>query len=61
MLINPDNIMSISEVNQNFSKAAKLVDEQREVVVLKHNKPKYVIMDYTKYIEYMKQIEENRK
>ena len=56
----PECIISISEVNQNFSKAAKLVDEEKEIVIMKHNKPKYVILEYDKYMEYMKQINENR-
>jgi prevent-host-death family protein len=56
-----DNMVSISEANQNFSKVAKLVDEEKEIVVMKHNKPKYVILEYDKYIEYMKQLNENRK
>jgi hypothetical protein len=57
----PENIISISEVNQNFSKAAKLVDEEKEIVIMKHNKPRYVILEYDKYIEYMKQLTESRK
>jgi len=56
-----DNMVSISEANQNFSKVAKLVDEEKEIVVMKHNRPKYVILEYDKYIEYMKQLNENRK
>jgi len=53
-------VISISEVNQNFSKAAKLVDEKKELVIMKHNKPKYVILEYEKYIEYMKQLSKDR-
>lgn len=56
----PD-IISISEANQNFTRATKIVDEQREVIILKHNKPKYVIMDYDKYVEDMDQLKKNRK
>ncbi len=56
----PDNIISISEVNQNFSKAAKLVDEEKELIIMKHNKPKYVLLDYEKYIEYMEQLSKDR-
>ena len=56
----PDNTISISEVNQNFSKAPKLVEEEKELIVMKHNKPKYVILDYDRYIEYMKQLSKDR-
>lgn len=49
MLINPEQIVSISEVNQNFSKVAKMVDEKKQVVIMKNNKPKYVMMDFEEY------------
>ncbi|MCQ2401344.1 MAG: type II toxin-antitoxin system Phd/YefM family antitoxin [Lachnospiraceae bacterium] len=45
MLINTDSIISITEANQNFSRAVKLVEENGEVVVFKNNKPKYIIYD----------------
>lgn len=49
MLINPEQIVSISEANQNFSKVAKMVDEKKQVVIMKNNKPKYVMMDFEEY------------
>ena len=33
----------MSEANQNFSQVAKKVDKTGAVVVLKNNKPKYII------------------
>ena len=45
MKIDTDNIVSISEANQNFSRVAKLVDEKGNVVVMKNNKPKYLIVN----------------
>lgn len=56
----PENIISISEVNQNFSRAAKLVDEEKELIIMKHNKPKYVILEYDKYIEYISKLSKDR-
>lgn len=47
MLIDTKNFISISEANQNFSKIAKLVDENGSVVVLKNNQPKYVIIEFS--------------
>ncbi|MCL2322654.1 MAG: type II toxin-antitoxin system Phd/YefM family antitoxin [Oscillospiraceae bacterium] len=41
-----ENIVSISEVNQNFSKVAHLVDEKGLVIILKNNTPRYVLLDY---------------
>lgn len=46
MLINPKDQVSLTEANQNFSKVAKLVDDKKSVVILKQNKPKYLIIDY---------------
>ena len=46
MKIDTNNIFSISEANQNFSKIAKAVDRNGNVVILKNNKPKYVITSF---------------
>ena len=43
MIINTKDLMSMSEANQNFSQVAKKVDEVGSVVILKNNKPKYVV------------------
>ncbi len=45
MTINTKQIVSISEANQNFSKVARLVDKNKEVIIFKNNKPKYKIID----------------
>jgi len=47
MNINVDNLVSISEANQNFSKVARLVDEKGTAVILKNNAPRYVLLDYS--------------
>ena len=39
MNININNLVSISEANQNFSKIARMVDENGVAVILKNNKP----------------------
>ena len=46
MTINIDNLVSISEANQNFSRLARLVDEKGTAVILKNNAPRYVLLDY---------------
>ena len=43
MIVNTKDLVSMSEANQNFSQVAKRVDENGSVVVLKNNKPKYII------------------
>ena len=48
MKINTNQIVSISEANQNFSKVARLTDKNGEVIIFKNNKPKYKIIDIEK-------------
>ena len=47
MKINVDNLVSISEANQNFSKVARLVDEKGTAIILKNNAPRYILLDYS--------------
>ena len=49
MQVNVKNIVSISEANQNFSKVARLVDENGSAVILKNNTPKYILIDFNKF------------
>ncbi|MDR0356718.1 MAG: type II toxin-antitoxin system Phd/YefM family antitoxin [Deltaproteobacteria bacterium] len=46
MNINAENLVSISEANQNFSRMARLVDEKGTAIILKNNVPRYVLLDY---------------
>ena len=41
MMVNTNNLVSITEANQNFSKVARLVDERGAAVILKNNTPRY--------------------
>lgn len=47
MNINTSNLVSITEANQNFSKVARLVDENGTVVILKNNVPRYIVMEFS--------------
>lgn len=47
MNINLENLVSISEANQNFSRIARLVDEKGTAIILKNNTPRYVLLDYS--------------
>lgn len=51
MKINTDNLISITEANQNFSKGARTVDTQGLVVIMKNNVPRYLILDFKKVQE----------
>lgn len=46
MQINTKSIISISEANQNFSKAVKVVDKYGQAVIMKNNKPRYIINEF---------------
>jgi antitoxin Phd len=46
MVLNANSLVSITEANQNFSKVAHLVDKTGSAIVLKNNKPRYVILEY---------------
>lgn len=45
VLIDTNTIVSMTQANQNFSAVAKIVDRAGEAVVLKNNKPKYLVID----------------
>ena len=47
MMINSNALVSITEANQNFSKVARLVDEQGSAVILKNNVPRYLIVEFS--------------
>ena len=40
------NLVSISEANQNFSKIAKMVEKDGDIIIVKNNKPLYVLSKY---------------
>lgn len=46
MMINSNAMVSITEANQNFSRVARLVDENGSAVVLKNNVPRYLIIEF---------------
>lgn len=53
MIIDTNQIISMTEANQNFSKAAKTADKFGRAVIIKNNKPKYLLIDInnSNYIE----------
>ena len=42
----------MTDANQNFSKVVRLVDERGSVVILKNNKPRYAVIDFSEYDGY---------
>ncbi|MBR2123239.1 MAG: type II toxin-antitoxin system Phd/YefM family antitoxin [Lachnospiraceae bacterium] len=48
MTINTNSIVSITEANQNFSRAAKMAEQKGHIVVFKNNRPKLLVIDLDK-------------
>lgn len=49
MMVNTDYLVPMTEANQNFSKVVRTVDESGMAVILKNNKPRYVVVDFEEY------------
>ena len=47
MTVNTKNLVSITEANQNFSRVARLVDENGAAIILKNNVPRYVVLEFS--------------
>ena len=49
MLVNTNILVPMTDANQNFSKVVRMVDEDGMAVILKNNKPRYVVVDFDEY------------
>lgn len=49
MTVETRSLVPMTEANQNFSKVTRLVDEAGLAVILKNNKPRYVVVDFEEY------------
>ena len=47
MKIDTNTLVSITEANQNFSRVARLVDENGAAVILKNNVPRYLVVEFS--------------
>ena len=47
MLFDTDYILSMTEANQNFSRVAKMVDQNGAAIIMKNNKPRYLVIDFS--------------
>lgn len=47
MVVNTNNLVSLTEANRNFSKVARLVDEHGSAVILKNNTPRYLVIEFS--------------
>lgn len=45
MNINTETITTMTEANRNFSKVAKVAENNGQAVIFKNNKPKFLLID----------------
>lgn len=45
MIIDTKQIISMTEANQNFSKASKTADLYGKAIIVKNNRPRYLLVD----------------
>lgn len=48
MKLDTKQIITVTEANQNFSKATRIADEYGDAVVFKNNRPKYKLVNLEK-------------
>ena len=51
MMLDTNLLVPMTEANQNFSKVVRLVDESGMAVILKNNKPRYMVLSFSEYDE----------
>ena len=49
MMLDTKNLVPMTEANQNFSRVVRMVDESGLAVILKNNKPRYIVVDFGEY------------
>jgi len=49
MIVNTNNLVTLTEADENFSRVTRLVDENGAVVILKNNIPRYVLIEYSQF------------
>lgn len=51
MMVNTETLIPMTTANQNFSQVTRVVDEKGLAVILKNNKPRYIVVDFEEYDE----------
>ena len=49
MMVDTKNLVPMTEANQNFSRVVRMVYESGLAVILKNNKPRYIVVDFGEY------------
>ena len=48
MIIDTNQVITVTTANQNFSKVTRIADKYGKAVVFKHGKPKYILVNTEK-------------
>jgi antitoxin Phd len=51
MKLDTNMLMPLAEANRNFSKVVRMVEEQGMIVILRNNKPRYIVTEFKEYEE----------
>jgi len=54
MILDTNLLVPMTEANQNFSRVVRMVDETGMAVIMKNNKPRYMVVDFSEYEEIKK-------
>lgn len=49
MTVETSTLVPMTEANQNFSRVTRVVDEAGLAVILKNNKPRYIVVSFEEY------------
>ena len=47
MKIDTNDIISVTEANQNFSRVTRIAEKSGQAVIFKNNRPRYMPVSYT--------------
>ena len=61
MMIDINILVPMTEANQNFSKVVRIVDDDGMAVILKNNKPRYVVVNFEEYETIAAAIQERKQ
>ena len=61
MTVDTNTLVAMTEANQNFSKVVHIVDDEGIAVILKNNKPRYVVVGFDEYEEIRMAMAERRR
>ena len=61
MNVNTNTLVAMTDANQNFSKVVRIVDDEGMAVILKNNRPKYIVVGFDEYESIRSAIEARKK